>query len=208
MKKTKSKDPIEFKLALIPIGIAINIVIGTIAHWLKLPIYLDAIGTILITFIIGWKYGAITGVLSFLLAGILTNPILPFFSLTQIAIAIYIYYFIKKGAFKNIWTTLIIGIGLGIVAGLVSAPVIAYLFGGITGSGRSLITAYLIKSGENLLNSVALSGFASEPLDKTIQIFIAIGIIKSVPKPLLYKISQKELFKNLFLINNEDDTSN
>ena len=43
----------ELYIALIPIGIGLNLGIGVIIHLLKLPIYLDAIGTIIITLLIG-----------------------------------------------------------------------------------------------------------------------------------------------------------
>ena len=52
-------------IALIPVAIAINIVLGhTIGYVLKLPIYLDSIGTILVGVLAGPIAGALTGVLS------------------------------------------------------------------------------------------------------------------------------------------------
>ena len=52
-------------IALIPVAIAINIVIGYIAqNVLKLPIYLDSIGTILVGVLAGPLAGALTGALS------------------------------------------------------------------------------------------------------------------------------------------------
>jgi len=62
-------------IVLIPIAIAINIVLGqTVGTALKLPIYLDSIGTILVGVLAGPIAGAATGLLSnvawtFLLAG-------------------------------------------------------------------------------------------------------------------------------------------
>ena len=50
---------------LIPIAIAINIVLGyTVQTILKLPIYLDSIGTILVGVLAGPIAGALTGILS------------------------------------------------------------------------------------------------------------------------------------------------
>ena len=52
-------------IVLIPIAIAINIVLGyTVQTVLKLPIYLDSIGTILVGVLAGPLAGALTGVLS------------------------------------------------------------------------------------------------------------------------------------------------
>ena len=52
-------------IVLMPIAIAINIVLGvTVQQVLKLPIYLDSIGTILVGVLAGPLAGALTGVLS------------------------------------------------------------------------------------------------------------------------------------------------
>ena len=55
-------------LVLMPIAIAINIILGaTVANALKLPVYLDSIGTILVAALAGPIAGAVTGALSNLL---------------------------------------------------------------------------------------------------------------------------------------------
>ena len=55
-------------LVLMPVAIAINIVLGaTVANALKIPIYLDSIGTILVGVLAGPIAGALTGLLSNLL---------------------------------------------------------------------------------------------------------------------------------------------
>jgi len=52
-------------IALMPVAIAINIVLGyTVQSVLKLPIYLDSIGTILVGVLAGPIAGALTGILS------------------------------------------------------------------------------------------------------------------------------------------------
>jgi hypothetical protein len=52
-------------IALMPVAIAINIVLGyTVQQVLKLPIYLDSIGTILVGVLAGPIPGALTGILS------------------------------------------------------------------------------------------------------------------------------------------------
>src|SRR5207237_254557 len=52
-------------IVLMPVAIAINIVLGfTVQQVLKLPIYLDSIGTILVGVLAGPIAGALTGILS------------------------------------------------------------------------------------------------------------------------------------------------
>ena len=71
MLENIKKDFTTRTLVLIPIAIAINIAIGQIVYLLKLPIYLDSIGTVLVGAIAGPWAGALTGALSNLLWGVL-----------------------------------------------------------------------------------------------------------------------------------------
>ena len=50
-------------------GIAINIIGAFIALGLRLPIYLDSVGTIFIACVLGPKYAVATGVLGSLVSG-------------------------------------------------------------------------------------------------------------------------------------------
>ena len=51
-------------IVLMPVAIAINIVLGyTVQSVLKLPVYIDSIGTILVGCVAGPLPGAITGIL-------------------------------------------------------------------------------------------------------------------------------------------------
>lgn len=184
------------ELALIPLGIVLNLAIGTIVHTLKVPVYLDAVGTIAVTLLAGIRAGVLVGVLSFLIGGLLVNPVLPWFSGTQAMIALYTGWVASKGFMKTYVRAILAGLGLGVVAGIASAPVIAILFGGITGSGASLIVAFLLASGKSIMQSVVLSGLAAEPLDKTLQVLLALWLLKGVPRTLLERFRNERLVKN------------
>jgi energy-coupling factor transport system substrate-specific component len=177
-------------LALIPLGIAMNIALGTIIHTLKLPIFLDAVGTITVTLLLGMRSGIAVGVLSFLIGGLLTDPVLPWFCGTQVVIAVYTHIVARYAGFKSIFRTILSGIGLGVVAAIASAPVIVMLFGGITGSGSSLV---------GIIKSVLLSGLASEPLDKTLQCLLSMWILRGLPKSILQNFTNGSLIQNKML---------
>ena len=168
-------------LALIPLGILMNLGIGTIVHLLKLPVFVDAVGTILVTLLIGIRWGAVTGVLSFLIGGMIVNPVMPYFVATQAVIATIAGLFAARGWFRSIPRTILTGGCVGIAAAIVSAPVIIKLFGGITGSGSGFITAFLLASGKKIVESVILTGISCEPVDKTIQCLLAFWLIRTLP---------------------------
>lgn len=187
----------ELYLVLIPLGIGLNFGLATIVTLLKAPIYLDAIGTIIITILLGWRAGIITGILSFVLMTVTgIGPYHIYFSGTQAAIALFIYFMAKRHFLSNIFRVVITGILLGIVAAIFSAPVIVFLFGGVEGNGPGLITAFLIKTGNTITESVILKGISIEPIDKTIQCLLSYFLIKGIPSTILKKFNSGLLTKN------------
>lgn len=199
ISQTAKPEAKSLALAMIPVGIVINLSIGTLVSILKLPLFVDATGTILVTLLLGIRAGVITGVLSFLIGGLLVNPVMPWFCGTQAAIAVFVGLMARAGFFRSFWRVIICGIGLGVVAATVSAPVIVKLFGGITGSGSGVITAFFLATGKSIIKSVFLTGISCEPVDKTLQCLLAFWLIRSLPKKLLGRFAKRGfLEKNNF----------
>ena len=70
----RSRDLTTATLTLMAVAIAINVAVGSIAVALRLPIYLDSIGTVLVGALAGPWAGAITGILSNVIWSILPIP--------------------------------------------------------------------------------------------------------------------------------------
>jgi len=109
------KDFTTRTLVLMPIAIAINIAIGQLVYLLKLPIYLDSIGTVLVGAIAGPWAGALTGALSNLLWGVLpvvTNTFAVPFFYVALVIGLLAGYFGRLGVFEKEsprWLSVLIG---------------------------------------------------------------------------------------------------
>jgi energy-coupling factor transport system substrate-specific component len=172
-------------LTLIPVGVALNLGLGTLVQIIKLPVFLDSIGTVLVAVLAGPWPAIMTGVVTVFVAGFLTNPFLPWFVATAVAIGSFTGICANRGAFKRLWVWAICGLLMGVISGIVSAPVIAYLFGGVTQSGSSLLVAYLMATGKTVLRSVILAGIACDPVDKLLTFVIVWFLIRGIPKGLL-----------------------
>ena len=183
-------------LAFIPLAVGINLGIGALVQVLKLPVFLDSIGTIIAALMLGWRVGAIVGVVSFVITSLTIFPPAIYFSGTQICIALFTDIMGKRGGFKNIYRTAGTGALLAIIAACASAPIIYYLFGGITGNGISAFTIYLESIGLVKSQAVLISGISSELIDKTSQCLIAFFVLNSVPKFLIEKFQGGSLKKN------------
>ena len=188
--KTKS-------LALMSMLIALNIAIGGVVHLIKLPVFLDAIGTILAAVLLGFVPAVVVGVVSFLIAAALISPVYVWFVGTQAVIAAFAWICATHfGTFRSVPRAAITGICLGIVAGIVSAPVIVLVFGGVAGSGRDLVTAALLSTGHQIYKAVLMSGAASEPIDKVLQVLAALFVLRGLPKSLLRQFRNPALERN------------
>lgn len=185
------------QLALMSMFIALNIAVGGLVQVIKLPVFVDAVGTILAAVILGLLPGIVVGVVSFLLTAVLLNPVYVWFIGTQAVIAITVYVAASRfGAFRSWKRAVALGLVLGVVAGIASAPVIVAVFGGISGSGRDLITAAMMQTGSQITKAVLLSGAASEPIDKTLQVLAAFFVLQSMPKRLLGQFRNPVLERN------------
>src|SRR5690606_12892636 len=71
-------------------------------------------------------------------------------------------------------------------------PIGVYLFGGISGSGSSLITAYLLQTGRGLVEAVLSTNFLVEPIDKISTALLAFAIIEGLSKRYLARFPRPE----------------
>jgi energy-coupling factor transport system substrate-specific component len=173
-------------LALIPIAIAINVALGQLVQSvLKLPIYLDSIGTVLVGILLGPLAGAITGLLANIIWGLTLAPsALPFAAVAAV-IGLIAGYAGQYGAVQSWWKMALFGVLTGIVAAAISAPIATYVFGGVTGAGTDVLVAMFQNLGASVLGASFAQGAVSDPLDKTITYLVVWAIISALPKRLL-----------------------
>jgi hypothetical protein len=264
-------------IVLIPIAIAINIVLGqTVGTALKIPIYLDSIGTILVGVLAGPIPGLVTGLLANLIwtyvlpapfhsdyaapfavvaaeigfvSGVLgqlgwfrSRPntpwprlivgavvagavilaigkygFLPFYTNSSFSffnpdvttdpfftIVGYIVGIGIVGAFVGLVALLFVrrdlgvayvaigGLACGILSALISAPISAVVFGGVTGSGSDLLVAAFQQAGSDLGTAVLQQGLLSDPIDKTIEFFIGFVILQTLSRRFVSRFPQGE----------------
>jgi hypothetical protein len=262
-------------IVLMPVAIAMNIVLGaTVQQALKLPIYLDSIGTILVGVLAGPLAGALAGVLSNLIWGYLlpapigSSTIGPFAITAGVigllaglwgqfglykprrggainvlgaavavilvgVLALYTYSraYASTDAFNNnvsgnssitidqskvffllillvyvvlvAWALVLrrdvgavyaIGTGLvtGIAAAVVSAPIAAIVYGGVTGGGVDALVAAFRAGGDSLYSATLKQGLLSDPMDKMITSFVVFFIVGSLSRRFVARFPNGE----------------
>jgi energy-coupling factor transport system substrate-specific component len=279
-------------IVLIPLAIAINVVLGqTVASALKVPVYLDSIGTILVGVLAGPFAGAATGLLSnlawtFLFAGTpFGSPFAWPFAIVAAEIGLLAGIFGYAGVFRSrpntppgrllagvvvavalvgalVWYgivphyaalcagqpgggssvaagcldlfqpigliqpiflvvalgflalfaavvillvarvaierdvgvvfVLVAGAACGVVSALIAAPIAAYVFGGVTGSGTDFLVLVFQQAGSDLRTAVLQQSLISDPIDKTITFLVVYALLRGASRRVTARFPQGE----------------
>ena len=153
------------KITIMALAIALNFIGGLIAISLKLPIYFDSIGTVLVGFLFGVVPAILTGVVSYIVNYITFDPCALYFIPAQIIIALCSGIFYRRGLFNG--KKSILGIILmAIPVSFVSACIAAYVFGGVTSAGSAIIVGILGNNGISMVLGVFSCRYVGEkPID-------------------------------------------
>jgi hypothetical protein len=124
----RSRDLTTSTLTLMVVAIAINIAVGSITVALRLPIYLDSIGTVLVGALAGPWAGALTGILANLIWSILpvpggAGPTIAFYAPVAGVIGLMAGFWASRGVFQLRSDDARVGGFLSLAAGIVGAGV-------------------------------------------------------------------------------------
>jgi hypothetical protein len=127
----RSRDLSTGTISLMPVAIAINIAVGAIIVFLRLPIYLDSIGTVLVGVLAGPWAGALTGLLANIIWSILPvpgggGPTIAFFAPVAGVIGLMAGFWGGRGVFRLRADDARVGGFLALAAG-VAGSAIAFL---------------------------------------------------------------------------------
>lgn len=170
-------------LVLIPIAVGINLIGGTLASTLKLPLFLDMIGTILSAALAGPWVAALVGFLTNIFLALVSNPIYVPYSLVSIAAGLITGYMIKAGLFKKTWGVILTWLVVTFSSVVISSCITIFVFGGATGT--SVLTAGLIAATKDIVKSVFASSMIENLADRAIAFAIAYVLLKRIPKRFL-----------------------
>jgi len=175
------KDFSTFTWVLIAVAIVLNIVVGQLVSLLKLPVFLDSIGTVLVAVLAGPWAGGLAGLLTNLIWGLFTSPVAAAFAPVAMVIGITAGFCARYGLFRSWWLAILAGLIITVFNAIVAVPIRLYMFGGITGSGADFVTAYMLALGKDLFGSVVVTVFTSNVIDKVATAVLVYGIMKILP---------------------------
>lgn len=168
-------------LALIPVALVLNIVLGQFVGSTLVPIYLDSIGTVLVGYLAGPSAGAATGLLSNLVWSFFNPSVLPF-AAGAAAIGALAGLAARLGIVRRFYLVPIAGLVTGFVAAAIAAPIAVIVFGGTATGATGAIIALFRAAGEGLVQSVTTGAFTSDLPDKLVTFSVAAALAYALPR--------------------------
>lgn len=180
-------------LVLIPAAIGINYIGKLIASLLKLPLWLDSIGTVLAAMVAGPIVGALSGVINNIIYGFTLDPVSFAYAFTSLFLGLVTGILAYKGWIRSVGKAIGIGVVAALVAAVVSTPLNIMFWGGQTGNiwGDGLFTLLLANHYPEWISSF-LDEFVVDLPDKIITVLIAYLIYRGFPKTFLQQFDQKQ----------------
>ena len=172
-------------IVLIPAAIGINYLGKLFAGLLKLPVWLDSIGTVLASMLAGPIIGAASGIINNLVYGLTVDPISTVYAITSGAIGLIVGIMAYKGWIANVQKAIVIGFVVGFSAAIISTPLNIIFWGGQTGNvwGDAFYAILISNNAPVWLASFGDSIIVDVP-DKVLTVIISYLIFKGLPKTL------------------------
>ena len=186
-RSATSRIPLTYVVTFVPVAAALNIVGSTINDSLKLPTFLDMIGTAVAAIVLGPWWGALVGVITNVGGSFINGPIGIPFALANVAGALVWGYGVRSlGLGSNLPKYFLLNVIVALAVSAVAAPIVIFVFGGATGHSSDAITAAFAQAGQDLITAVFASNIIVTLADKIIAGFVALSIIAALPANLTY----------------------
>lgn len=181
-------------IVLIPACIGINYLGKIFASFLKLPLWLDSIGTCIGGVLGGPIIGAICGGANNLIYGFTTgDSITLVYAITSLGIGAAVGILARLGKMNKLSGAIITAIVAGAVAVLISTPLNVIFWGGQTGNvwGDAVFAACQAQHLPLFLSSFVDEIIVDVP-DKLVTLLVVFMIVKGLPKKLtsLYDVQE------------------
>lgn len=190
MKKITSAQ-----LCALAVLAVINIIGANLALMLRLPLYLDSIGTMAAGALFGPLWGMVPGAASALLNGVTTDPYALYYLPVQLitgALAGVAFQKIKIVQDRQLHLARLFpaAILVSLPGTVVSASVTAFLFGGITSSGSTILVQLLHGMGLNMTASVCAVQALTDYLDRFACLALAAVLVRALPGQIRMRMKQ------------------
>ena len=176
----------KLSVFLIPIGVALNFIGAQIAMLLKLPVYLDAIGTIVVGALCGGFPGALVGVISNTINSI-TYPTYVWYGVISAIYGVLAAYLSKKKVFCTLWKAVLASFLFALIGGVLNSCI---LFGFNFATDTTALFAIPLHTVVGLPKFMAemIAAICMDVADKFLSVLATFFVLRSMPNRFLVKL--------------------
>lgn|GEM_PF-1913955 len=170
------------RAVFIVVGIAINVLVSLTAYHFDLPVFLDTIGTILVSGVAGFFPGILTAVMTNVVFA-LFNSVSMYFGVTNALVAILTAWLVRNRDVRSVR----IGVEFIILAGFITGEISAIIQWWVLGGPQSQTIAEAAKAmadftGFNTFWAFSIVNVIVNIIDKGLCVFIALRIFHIIPE--------------------------
>lgn len=183
------KKPTTLQLCILAFAAALNIAGASIALVLRLPVYLDTLGTMIAAGLLGPVWGMVPGMISGLFSGFTGDVYalyyIPVQLITGFTAGLVLHRFTPKS-----WRMFPAAALISFPGTIASAAITAFLFGGVTSSGSTIFVQLLHGFGMNLTLSVCIVQALTDYADRAVVLTGALAVLALIPGSMRHLIQK------------------
>ncbi|MBU8914380.1 MAG: hypothetical protein KOO61_10185 [Spirochaetales bacterium] len=179
MQRSKNTPELPPGIAVLVIAAALaaNIGLNAANNALSLPFFFDSIGTAVVAATVGLVPGLVVAIGTNALIEVLNGfpwIHLPF-AVCGMATAVIIWAFVRKNAFGNIGTVLLVSLLVAFANSILGGVIASFVYGGVTGVGVDYLVTGLVAAGQSIVSAAFWARLPANLFDKTIAVLAAYG---------------------------------
>lgn len=175
IQNLKTYQVVLFVLA----NIVLNLLGKLLSTYLTLPMWLDSVGTIITSYVLGPICGMMVGLSLNLTYSLIYNPSEVAFGIVSIGIAVITGIAARRHWFKDLFGAMTLAFSLTLVCTLMGTPLCYLYFGGFNGNiWGDGVTNMLLSWGFKDIFAFIAGNFSLEFVDKVVTVLIAFYVLK------------------------------
>lgn len=177
------------QLCVLAFAAVLNIAGASAALVLRLPVYLDTLGTMIAAALFGPFWGMIPGLISGLFTGLTSDIYSLYYIPVQLVTGFTAGLIFLRGMPKG-WRLFPSAALISLPGTVVSASITAILFGGITSSGSTILVQLLHGMGMNLTLAVCMVQGVTDYGDRVIVLAAALTVLALLPGSMKHSLQK------------------
>lgn len=189
-KRKRESRITAYQLCMLAMAVCLNVAGSQISLVLRLPIYMDSIGSVLAGAMLGPVWGAVPSLVSSILMGMTTDIYALYFAPSGILVGMITGILAQKQLLRRL-PRVVSAFIIAFPGIAISAVICANVFNGVTSSGSTLLVQLLARTSLGMTGSAFVVQFVTEYPDRLIGLCLVLYFLNVLPEDVRQKWQRK-----------------